>query len=129
MSVSLDKSLGPRKYRVRISKGGVAVTAGSPRIAAQAFYHLEDLMNLRRAPFLKCGEETREHLFSPRMTHSAWGLDEFPEGHLRQIAHAGIDAIVVFIRDVHSRVNIGMRTLIKRLFPIFTVILFLDIMT
>ena len=100
VSVSLDKSLGPRKYRVRVSKGGVAVTAGSPRIAAQAFYHLEDLMNLRRAPFLKCGEETREHLFSPRMTHSAWGLDEFPEGHLRQIAHAGIDAIVVFIRDV-----------------------------
>ena len=98
--VVLDDSFGPRRYQVKVERTGVTVSAGNPRMAAQALYHLEDLMNLRRAPFLKFGEESCEHLFSPRMTHSAWGLDEFPEGHVRQIAHAGIDAIVVFVRDV-----------------------------
>ena len=98
--VVLDGSLGPRRHNVKVGSSGVTVSAGSPRMAAQALYHLEDLMSLRRAPFLKFGEESREHLFSPRMVHSGWGLDEFPDGHIRQIAHAGIDAIVVFIRDV-----------------------------
>jgi hypothetical protein len=30
------------------------------------------------------------------MTHSGWGLDEFPDQYLDQIAHAGMDSIVVF---------------------------------
>ena len=76
------------------------VQAADERAFAQALYHLEDLMNFRAAPFLKKGTESRRSLFSPRMTHSGWGVDVFPDAHLAQIAHAGMDAIVIFIKDV-----------------------------
>ncbi len=99
VTVSLDASLPPRAYRVETGDG-VAVAAADSRAAAQALYHLEDLMNLRCAPFLKKGQEKRRAMFSPRMTHSGWGVDAFPDGHLAQMAHAGMDAILVFIKDV-----------------------------
>ena len=101
VSVALDPSLREREYRVSVAADGVSVAARDSRTAAQALYHLEDLMNLRRAPFLATGDETRRMRFSPRMTHSGWGVDMFPEGHLAQIAHAGMDAILVFVKDVH----------------------------
>lgn len=61
---------------------------------------LEDLMNLREAPYLKRGNGRREPLFSPRMVHSGWGLDQFPDRHLDAIAHAGFDTILLFVRGV-----------------------------
>lgn len=91
--------LPARAYRVEIGEA-VRITAADSRAAAQALYHLEDLMNLRRAPFLRKGAETRRPMFSPRMTHSGWGLDVFPDAHLSQMAHAGMDAIVIFVKDV-----------------------------
>ena len=92
--------LAPRGYRIVVGEAGVMVQAADERAFAQALYHLEDLMNLRKAPFLKKGTENRRSLFSPRMTHSGWGVDVFPDAHLAQIAHAGMDAIVIFIKDV-----------------------------
>lgn len=91
--------LPERTYRVEVSDI-VKITAADSRAAAQALYHLEDMMNLRRAPFLRAGTKTRRSMFSPRMTHSGWAVDVFPDGHLSQIAHAGMDAILVFIKDV-----------------------------
>jgi len=34
------------------------------------------------------------------MTHSGWGLDAFPDAHLNAIAHAGMDAILLFVEGV-----------------------------
>ena len=59
-------------------------------------------MNLKRAPIVKKREETRKPLFSPRMIHSGYGLDNFPDAHLNAIAHAGMDAILVFVKDVDT---------------------------
>lgn len=100
MAIAVDAGMKARSERIEVTANGVTVTAADERSLAQALYHLEDLMNLRRAPFLKVGVENRERLFSPRMTHSGWGCDEFPDDYLRHIAHAGMDAILVFIRDV-----------------------------
>ena len=97
--LSLDEKLAAREYEVSV-ENGIAIRAKDERMAAQALYHLEDLMNLRRAPFLKKGVDRRESLFSPRMTHSAWGWDDFPDAYLRKIAHTGMDAILVCISDV-----------------------------
>ena len=99
VTVALDGKMPARAYRIETG-GNVKVTAADARAAAQALYHLEDLMNLRCAPFIKKGTERRRSLFSPRMTHSGWGVDVFPDAHLAQIAHAGMDAIVIFIKDV-----------------------------
>ena len=57
---------------------------------------LEDLMNLRAAPFLCPQKVARAPIFSPRMVHSGWGLDQFPDAHLNAMVHAGMDATLVF---------------------------------
>ncbi len=99
VSVSIDTTLPAREYHIAVDED-VSISAADSRAAAQALYHLEDLMGLRRAPFLKRGNETRRPLFSPRMTHSGWGVDMFPDAHLSQMAHAGMDAILLFIKDI-----------------------------
>lgn len=102
VSVALDHGLAERQYNVTVDAKGVVIRARDSRAAAQALYHLEDLMNLRRAPFLAAGEENRTMLFSPRMTHSGFACDEFPDSYLAHIAHAGMDAILIFVYDVDS---------------------------
>jgi hypothetical protein len=99
VEISLDRKMAARAYRIETGDG-VKVAAADSRAAAQALYHLEDLMNLRGGPFLKKGVESRRSMFSPRMTHSGWAVDVFPDAHLAQIAHAGMDAIVIFVKDV-----------------------------
>ena len=100
VEVSLIDGLTPRTAEFETDSKGVRIAASDERAAQQALFHLEDVMNLRSAPFLKKGKDRRRQLFSPRMTHSGWGIDVFPDTHLRQIAHAGMDAIVIFIKDI-----------------------------
>lgn len=98
--VSMDFSLPVCGYSVDVTADGVRVGAGSERAAAQALYHLEDLMNLREAPFLPKGREHRVSRFSPRMIHSGWAIDTFPEPYLRRAVHYGFDAILIFVPEV-----------------------------
>lgn len=97
--VSLDPALGVRTYDVRVGAKGISVFAADERAAAQALYHLEDLMNLSRTPFLRFGSEKRTSKYSPRMIHSGWGIDTFPENYLRRAAHHGFDAILIFVKE------------------------------
>ena len=50
VSVTIDRSLAERSYRIEVGRHGVRIVAKDDRARAQAFYHLEDLMNLRREP-------------------------------------------------------------------------------
>jgi hypothetical protein len=110
----------PRSYRLACGPERIVVCGADDRGAGQGSYYLEDLMNLRGAPFLSPRDVTREPLFSPRMTHSGWGLDEFPDAYLSLIAHAGMDSILVFVtgpdrtpdegthvRDAHGHTSPG----------------------
>ena len=106
VAVTLDGALKSREYAVTVTAGGVQIRAFDAKAAAQALYHLEDLMNLRSAPFLAAGAETRRAMFTPRMSHSGWGCDQFPDSHLAQMAHYGIDAILIFVRDVDKAKNV-----------------------
>lgn len=90
----------PRSYRLVATPERVIVCGRDDRGVGQGSYYLEDLMNLRQAPFLRPADVTRAPLFSPRMTHSGWALDEFPDQHLNAMAHAGMDAILVFVTGV-----------------------------
>jgi len=90
----------PRSYRI-LSRGDSVVVCGhDERGAGQGCYYLEDLMNLREAPFLPQGDVIRAPVFAPRMVHSGWGIDQFPDPHLNAIAHAGMDSILVFVKGV-----------------------------
>ena len=96
----------PRSYRIQCTPDRLVVCACDERGIAQGCYYLEDLMNLREAPFLTPGDETREPVFSPRMVHSGWGIDLFPDAHLDAIAHTGMDAVLVFVKGV-DRTTVG----------------------
>lgn len=85
-------------YQLAVSEEMITITAFDERGAAQAFYRMEDLMTLRKAPFLKQEITENRAMFSPRMVHSGYALDQFPDCHLRDIAHAGMDAILVFTK-------------------------------
>ena len=100
VTARIDPSMSPREYRCAVSWHGVRISAADGRAVAQAFYHLEDLMSLRMAPFLKFGYKRRRTVFAPRMIHSGWGIDTFPEPYLVRAAHHGFDAILVFVPEV-----------------------------
>ena len=104
---SLDPSLGERASRIEVADDGVSVTASDERSYARALYHLEDLMDLRGGPFLKKGVETRRAKFSPRMSHSGYEIDRFPDAYLAQMARHGFDAVLVFVRDVGRAKHLG----------------------
>ncbi len=85
---------------------GITVKAYHERGFAQGLYKLEKIMNVRRAPYVKKGTEKYAPLFSPRMTHSAMAKVMFNDGYLSQIAHSGLDGIVICITGVNkSRVG------------------------
>jgi hypothetical protein len=90
-----------RSYRLQITSEQITICGYDERGIGQGCYYLEDLMNLRQGPFLDSGEQTRAPVFSPRMVHSGWGIDQFPDAHLNAIVHAGFDAVLVFVKGVN----------------------------
>jgi hypothetical protein len=86
----------PRSYRIVVDPARIVLCGADERGAAQACYFLEDTLNMRQGPFISPMSEARSPIFSPRMTHSGWGLDEFPDAYLNQVAHAGMDSILLF---------------------------------
>jgi hypothetical protein len=88
-----------RSYRLLTAAGRIVVCGRDDRGTGQGSYYLEDLLNLREAPFIAAGlDQTRTPVFSPRMVHSGWGIDQFPDAHLNAMAHAGFDAVLVFVK-------------------------------
>ena len=85
-----------RSYVFDVRDNRITLCGRDDRGAAQASYYLEDVLNLRKGPFIAPRTEQRSPIFSPRMTHSGFGLDNFPDEYLNQIAHAGMDSILLF---------------------------------
>lgn len=88
----------PRSYVVEVKEDSVLILGASSEGARQGGYFLEDCMNLAGGPFLKKGKKEYKSIFSPRMIHSGWGLDQFPDAHLSAMAHAGFDHILLFVK-------------------------------
>ncbi|MBQ6331081.1 MAG: hypothetical protein IJI35_18840 [Kiritimatiellae bacterium] len=105
VAVVIDGSMKKGAHEIKVGASGVRIRAADERAAAQGFYRLEDRMNLRCAPFLKHGVELRAPLYSPRMSHPGYRVDVFPDGYLGRMAHAGIDAIVIYVNDADLKEN------------------------
>lgn len=97
--ITTDADAPKYSYRITVCDQSITVCGSDDRCSAQGLYLLEDMMSLRKAPYIKKEEINRQLRFSPRMVHSGYGLDEFPEDHLSAIAHAGRDAILVFTKE------------------------------
>lgn len=87
---------------VKIVDGEIIIRAYDDRGAAQAIYDLEDRMTEKKAPYLDKGTTKQKPMFSPRMAHSAYDVDVFPDGYLQCLAKEGIDAILLFVRGVNQ---------------------------
>ena len=97
VSIVIVPSMKARSSRISVGDEGVVIRASDERAAAQALYHLEDAMNLREGPFLAHGETCRRARYERRMTHSGLGGGIFPEGYLASLAHAGFDAVLLYV--------------------------------
>ena len=97
-----DSKIKDYSYRFAVLENEIILCGQNSRMAAQAGYFLEDLMNLEEGPFVQKQNAVRTSLFNPRMVHSGYGLDMFPTEHLKNIAHAGISAILVFVKGVDT---------------------------
>lgn len=87
---------------VEITDKGILIRAYDDRGAAQAIYDLEDAMTSKKQPYLTKGKTKQKPLFTPRMAHSAYDLDVFPDGYLQRLAKDGIDAIILFIKGANK---------------------------
>lgn len=92
-------------YRLVCNDKQIIVCGNDERGTAQGCYYLEDLMNLKEAPVIKWQDIVRKPVFSPRMVHSGWGMDQFPDSHLKAIAHYGFDAIILTVKGVDETVT------------------------
>jgi hypothetical protein len=63
-----------------ISEDSITIRAFDDRGIAQAIYDLEDLLSERKQPYLTIGKTKQKPMFSPRMAHSAYDVDVFPNG-------------------------------------------------
>ncbi len=74
-----DPSMLQNSYRFTVTENRVIFCGSDTRAAAQAGYYLEDLMNLSESPYPEKTDTVRRPLYSPRMVHSGFGLDMYPD--------------------------------------------------
>ena len=95
---------------------GIELRGFDERALFRGTIHLEDLMNLRGAPFVELGITRHIPLARMRSVHSGCGIDDFPDWQLNAIAHAGFTAIDVFVKapDVTAKGPCNINDLIER---------------
>jgi len=94
---NLGEASGYMGYRITVSENGITLEGFDSAGIAQGLYFLEDLMNLRRAPFLEKKIIQKKALFSPRFAQSPFGMFEYNDECLSYMAHLGYDAIMLWI--------------------------------
>lgn len=98
----IDPTMERNQYRIAVQENRVILSGNSDRAAAQAGYHLEDLMNFAEGPYLDLQDTLKAPLYDTRMAHSGYGLDLYPDQHLSALAHAGFTAILLFVKGYNQ---------------------------
>ena len=112
--IGTDESLEERSFKIEAADR-ILILGKDEKYAAQGSYYLEDIMNLNEAPVIeKCCEVKKMHFETRTITSGA--EEEFSEGELNMIAHAGMTAVDVFVTDILENENTEKRVndLIKR---------------
>lgn len=109
-------NLKEKQFEIIVSSDDITILGDSDRSVAQGIYYLEFLLFEKKSPILKKGSIVLKIPYSPRIIHSGYALDEFPDEYLSNIAHYGIDAIAVYAKGVNiSRTGeYDFKELVKR---------------
>ena len=103
--LAINKDLGEaselRGHRLNVDES-VFVEGYDEVGIAQALYYLEDVMNLREAPFLEKGSVTRRVMFENRNVMSGYGIGEYPDEYLSLLAHHGFSGIMLWIKGINE---------------------------
>lgn len=94
-----------RGHRVDVRDNCVIVEGYDDAGVMTALFYLEDVMNLRQAPFLKKGVETRRLMFEKRVVASGYGVDEYPDAYLANLAHHGFNQLRFDIKGPNESVK------------------------
>lgn len=88
--------------RIVISDKKIQIYGFDNRGLACALFDIEEILKSKKTVNLPKGEYQNKPLFSPRMTHSGYGLDEFPEKYMLRLLKEGIDSIIVFMKEPNA---------------------------
>ena len=97
----IEEASGYMGYRIKICDTGITLEGYDSCGVAQGLYFLEDLMSVRRAPYLKKQTIKRRSVFERRTTQSSFGMFEWTDEALAHIAHMGMNCISLWIKDVN----------------------------
>lgn len=98
--INLGEYANYKGFRIDTDDSGIKVYGFDERGIGQALYYMETLMNFEKAPVLKKGTVSKKPMFAPRMIHSGYGCDNFPEEYIARVAHEGRDTLLVFAEGV-----------------------------
>lgn len=100
--VDLGEAASYKGFMIEVCESGISVYGNDERGIGQGLYYIEMLMAFEKAPVIKLGNIKKKPMFSPRMVHSGYGVDEYPDEYLCRIAHEGRDAILVFTKGINE---------------------------
>lgn len=86
---------------ITVNEDKIVINAFDERGSAQAIYDIEKMLKLNESLFLAKGEYKNKPAFSPRMVHSSYGLDIYPDNYLQNLVKEGVDSIILFISGVN----------------------------
>ena len=96
-----DAAKGPMGYSIEVTDSAVTVIGYESAGVMQGLYFLEDLMNVRKAPFLKKQRIARRSVFEVRCSQSPFGMFAWNDEALSTLAHFGMNSISLWIKDVN----------------------------
>ncbi len=105
VGVDMKEAAGYKGFRIDTTTEGICVYGYDERGLAQGLYYIEMMMNMEHAPVMSLGTVQKKPMFYPRMIHSGYGLDEYPDAYLARVAHEGRDAILVFTSGANETPN------------------------
>ena len=101
LNQDIGEAAGYMGYRITIGQDSILLEGYHNRGVAQGLYFLEDLMGIRRAPYLKQEVIARKAIFEGRTSQSPFGMYQWNDEAFAHMAHLGMDTISLWIKDVN----------------------------
>ncbi len=117
LSQDIGEANGYMGYSITTGDDGITVEGYDSRGVMQGLFFMEDLMNIRKGPFMEKGNIRRKALFDFRMTQSPLGMFDYTDESLSLMAHFGYDSVDVWLKDGWTTLRgdyIDMRSLADR---------------
>ena len=96
-----EAARGDMGYSINVTDRVITLEGYEPAGVAQGLYFLEDLMNIRRAPFLEKRKIARKSIFETRISQSPFGMFAWNDEALSTLAHFGMNSLSLWIKDVN----------------------------